>query len=190
MIVRQWVNTDGGYVYYIVFGPILPLFRTEKEHQPFSPTQKESSMENYWSFALKMMVMAIRYTREDEGTWEIEMLLTENQKIRADSLYNTLERLSDLEDIEADDETEVFDEIFQLLVALYFEEHRETQISKANQSPMNVFILCLNLAQYGAGFTDAFLITPKLSAIQYCMRVIAIKYIVNRANELDMTPFE
>lgn len=150
-------------------------------NQPFSPTQQELSMRRYWDFATTMLSMVLRYREGGIEKWEIPILLTEKQQRLADQLKRAMNHK---------DDEEILKGIDLLLKALLFEEHRDILISQAFAAPMHVFLVCSNLKAQAAGFSEPFNITPKLSAIQFVIRAIAIKKAIDDSEGTGKTVFE
>lgn len=144
-------------------------------------TQEEATLSHYCHYGVQMLAMALRYV-EDPKKYGLKVLYSPAQKTGINLLRSKLANNAE--------DSDLIISIEIVLRLLFFDEDREISLARAKEGPMYCFLLGLAINGKQGQFLECQYITSKLSAVQFLMRLVSSKYIIDEANEKRITPFE
>ncbi|KAF9502957.1 hypothetical protein BS47DRAFT_1402897 [Hydnum rufescens UP504] len=163
-LVLRWINT--------------PDEKVGINHRPFAYPQMESSTDKYQAWGLRLLCFVLRHVSSDEPI--LSVLLTGGQITHARAVLTALSAHQPPSDV-------AFDSlIHSLFDSLFFSQHREVS-RHATQCPVQSFVMCSAIDKSSGNFEKCGTLVGRLSALFHVIRLVAVKSIAKKAEELDET---
>lgn len=156
---------------------LIPRTRDGINHRPFAYPQNDSTTEKYQVWGLQLLCFVLRWV-SSTGEPVLPVLLTDNQVKHSKAILAALDAPHPLPD-------PAFDTLIHAFFdSLFFSQHK--QVSRhQTQCPVQSFIMCSAIHPVTGNFERCGSIVSRLSALLHVLRLVAVKSIADKAEDLD-----
>jgi hypothetical protein len=146
-------------------------------NQPFTRPEQIETLYKYARIGVQLVLMALKST-EVANNGIMDILYSDKQIDAIDELRMALKGGQSCKE-----------EVLRLFEVLFFDENAEIQKTRNPASPLRCFLLIISLEKRfehsTPQFSPAFSITPKIAAIQFLMRLVALEVAIKLGTQAE-----